>query len=77
MNSVAVEKTKTAFGVRAALSLMPENSQVAKAARLGCSVQTLYRWCSGAASPSEQSLARLARCAGVEQEWIRRGGIDE
>ncbi|WP_369821695.1 helix-turn-helix domain-containing protein [Pseudonocardia sp. EC080610-09] len=56
---------------------MPENSQVTKAARLGVSVQTLHRWTAGAASPTEQSLARLARCAGVTQEWVRNGGRDE
>jgi transcriptional regulator with XRE-family HTH domain len=63
-------------GIRAALARLP-GTKNDKCARLGVSVPTLDRWRSGAGEPSEQNLARLARLAGVEQEWIRNGGQDE
>jgi len=49
---------------------------MAKCAVLGVSLLTLDRWVNGVSTPTEENLARLARLAKVEQEWIRNGGQD-
>lgn len=66
-----------AAGVRAALNLVPGNSKLAKCRALGISVPTLDRWRNGVGTPNEQNLARLARLANVDQDWIRNGGQDD
>ena len=63
-------------GIRAAVSLVPGSSRMAKCAVLGVSLLTLDRWVNGVSTPTEENLARLARLAKVEQEWIRNGGQD-
>ena len=62
-------------GVVQALAMIP-GTKLEKCKRLGVSVVTLDRWRTEAGTPSEQNLARLARLAGVDQEWIRNGGRD-
>lgn len=64
-----------AYGVRAALSRI-KGTQTDKAIRLGVSPTTLRNWKSGVVEPTEENLARIARLAGVEQEWIRSGGVE-
>jgi transcriptional regulator with XRE-family HTH domain len=67
--------TDIAAGVRAALERLP-GSKLEKCSRLGVSAYTLDRWRAGVGEPRAENLARLARVAGVDQEWIRNGGRD-
>lgn len=62
-------------GIRYALALIaPSQSGQAKA--LSVSIQTIHRWSNGLASPSPESLARIANKSGLDQETIREGGPD-
>ena len=63
-------------GVAAAVNMIP-GTRIEKCRRLGVSVPTLDRWRAGVGQPTEENLARLARLAGVDQEWIRNGGHDD
>jgi transcriptional regulator with XRE-family HTH domain len=65
-----------ARGIQAALTRVPGNSRLQKCSRLGVTPYALDKWITGVSTPSEQNLARLARLANVEQEWIRNGGQD-
>ena len=62
-------------GIRAALALIP-GPKYQKCARLGISLPTYDKWVNGVSEPSEQNMARLARMAGVDQEWVRNGGTE-
>ncbi|WP_308817761.1 helix-turn-helix domain-containing protein [Pseudonocardia alni] len=65
----------TATGVIAALALI-KGTKLEKCKRLQVNPTTLDRWRNGVGEPTEANLARLARLAGVDQEWIRAGGRD-
>lgn len=65
-----------AKGITAAIESMKERTNYERAARLGVSPNTVARWKSGAASPTEGNLARLSRLSGLDQDVIRSGGND-
>lgn len=67
--------SNTAAGVIAALARIP-GTKLDVCRNLGITPPTLDRWRKGVGEPSESNLARLARHAGVDQEWIRNGGQD-
>lgn len=65
-----------AKGIQAALGRIPGSSRLQKCSRLGVTPYALDKWITGVSEPSEMNMARLARLANVEQEWIRNGGKD-
>ncbi|WP_363094365.1 helix-turn-helix transcriptional regulator [Pseudonocardia sp. 73-21] len=62
-----------AVGLRRAIARI-NATQTEIARRLGCSVEMIRRYRAGIAFPTDERLARLARLAGVDQDWIRNGG---
>lgn len=72
---MASERALLASGVRIALGLMPELTNVKRAARLGVTTRTLYEWKNGALSPSPENIARLANASGMTEDDIRNGRL--
>lgn len=70
------QRMTLAKGIQAALARVPGTSRLQKCSRLGVTPYALDKWITGVSQPTEQNLARLARLANVEQEWIRAGGQD-
>lgn len=67
------DRARLAQGIRLAVATL-SGSKLDRAARLAISPHTLDRWLAGAAKPTEERLARLARVSGMPQEQIRNGG---
>jgi transcriptional regulator with XRE-family HTH domain len=67
--------TNLTNGIRAALGRIA-GPKYAKCASLGISLNTYDKWFHGVSQPTDENLARLARLARVDQEWIRNGGQD-
>lgn len=65
-----------ARGIQAAIARIPGGSRLAKCSRIGVTPYALDKWITGVSVPTESNLARLARLANVEQQWIRDGGRD-